>query len=184
LKPTTDIDRAAARIRIVEEHIRHENNHDLHGIMSTFGDTAFYEEQPWRERYEGVGAVREYYRQLIAALPNLHIDVQQRHIAEAAIILEVVITGTHEGAWRGLPATGRPVQFPLCATYTFTPDNRLSGERIYYDRATVFRQLGVYSEATTPSGQIRTVMMHPLVIGRAYGRQVLRRLRRASPGSL
>lgn len=167
-------DRFAARIRIVEEHIRHENDHDLDGVLSTFGDTALYEEEAWDERHEGREAVRRYYEGLLSALPDLRIDVQQRHVAEQAVILEVLITGTHERAWRGLPPTGRRVIFPLTAVYTFTKDDKLAGERTYYDRATVFRQLGLYHEPTTPAGRIITALTHPLTIARAFGRKLLR----------
>jgi hypothetical protein len=38
------------------------------------------------------------------------------------------------------------VQFPLCGIYTFDDEDRLAGEKIYYDRATVLRQLGVFHE--------------------------------------
>jgi len=39
-------DRAAARIAIVEKHVRLENAHDLEGVLSTFGDTARYDDEP------------------------------------------------------------------------------------------------------------------------------------------
>ncbi len=68
------------------------------------------------------------------ALPDLEIEVQSRHVGEEAIVVEVMIRGTHLGGWRGLPATGRRVEFPLCGVYTFDADDRLAGERIYYDR--------------------------------------------------
>jgi hypothetical protein len=74
------------------------------------------------------------------ALPDLQIEIQRRHVTDDAIILEVMIRGTQLGAWRGLPATGRRVELPLCGIYTFDGDNRLAGEKIYYDRGTVLRQ--------------------------------------------
>jgi hypothetical protein len=36
-------ERIAARLKIVEEHVRLENRHDLDGIMGTFGGAAQYE---------------------------------------------------------------------------------------------------------------------------------------------
>jgi len=68
------------------------------------------------------------------AMPDLEIEVQRRHVTDDAILLEVMIRGTHLGKWRGLPATGRRVEFPLCGVYTFDSENRLAGEKIYYDR--------------------------------------------------
>ena len=47
------------------------------------------------------------------------------------------IRGTHLGDWRGLPATGRRVEFALCGVYTFDAQDRLAEEKIYYARGTV-----------------------------------------------
>lgn len=170
-----DSDRTAARLKIVEEHVQHENNHDLDGILSTFGEDPVYEEQAWNERYEGLSGVRDYYVALIEAMPDLFIDVRRSHVTDETIVLEVVISGTHQGPWRGLPATGRSVEFPLCAVYTFTEEDELAGERIYYDRATVLRQLGVYREPDTLLGRIATAVTHPVTTVRAYARALARR---------
>ena len=167
-------DRQSARIAIVEEHIRRENEHDLEGVLHTFGETARYDDEPWGEHYSGRDGVRLFYEQLMKALPDLEIMVQRRHLAEDAILVEVVIRGTHLGGWRGLPATGRRVEFPLCGVYTFDADERLAGERIYYDRGSVLRQLGVFHEPRSVSGRICTVATHPITIARALVRKLLR----------
>ena len=49
---------AAARLAIVEEHVRYENRHDLAGIMSTFGDAAEYTDAPRSERHADRGVAR------------------------------------------------------------------------------------------------------------------------------
>ncbi|MFW6202617.1 MAG: ester cyclase [Gemmatimonadota bacterium] len=167
--------RVEARLAIVEEHIRHENAHDLEGILSTFGEDPAYEERPWEVRHEGIDGVRGYYAELIGALPDLEIEVRERHVAEEAIILEVMIRGTHLGAWRGLPATGRRLEFPLCAIYTFTEDDRLAAERIYYDRATLFRQLGIFHEPESPLGRLATLVGHPFTMTRTLLRRLVPR---------
>ena len=86
-------------------------------------------------------------------------------------MLEVTIRGTHQGAWRGLPATGRHLEFPLCAVYTFDADDRLAGERIYYDRGTVLGQLGLFHDPLRGLGRLFTALSHPLTIARAYLRR-------------
>jgi steroid delta-isomerase-like uncharacterized protein len=123
------------RIQIVEEHVQAENAHELDRIMATFGEQARYEDQPWDEHYQGRRGARAYYTRLLAALPDLHIAVERRHVTHDHAILEVTVTGTHRGTWRGLPATGRRVRLPLCAVYTFDNAGKLRGERIYYDRS-------------------------------------------------
>lgn len=168
-------DRRSARIAVVEEHIRLENEHDLEGVLRTFGDTAQYDDEPWSEHYQGRNGVRLFYEQLMRALPDLEIEVLRRHVTDDAILVEVMIRGTHLGGWRGLPATGRRVEVPICGVYTFDPDDRLAGEKIYYDRGTVLRQLGVFHEPRSLLGQISILVTHPITIARAVARKLLRR---------
>ena len=124
----------AARVALVEQHVRFENQHDLDGVIGTFGQGAEYHDSPWAKRYAGRDQVQLFYSQLMTALPDLHIEVLRRHVSDETIILEVIIHGTHLGPWRGLAATGKKVEVPLCGVYTFDVDDRLAGERIYYDR--------------------------------------------------
>jgi steroid delta-isomerase-like uncharacterized protein len=165
-------DSRSARIAIVEQHIRLENEHDLEGVLRTFGDSPRYDDEAWSEHYEGQNGVRLFYEQLMKALPDLEIDIRRRHVTDDAILVEVAIRGTHLGGWRGLPATGQRVDFPLCGVYTFDADNRLAGEKIYYDRGTVLKQLGVFHEPQSLLGQISILATHPITIVRAFLRKV------------
>lgn len=106
------------------------------------------------------------------ALPDLKIEIQNRHITDDSVVLEVMIRGTHLGPWCGLPATGRSVNLPLCGVYTFDSYDRLSGEKIYYDRGTVLRQLGVFHEPQSILGQLCTLATHPVTIARAIARKL------------
>jgi steroid delta-isomerase-like uncharacterized protein len=171
---STPPDALARRMALVEEHVGFENAHDLEGVIATFGDAARYDDEPWGAHYEGREQVHQFYAQLMAALPDLSIEIVRRHVAAETIVLEVIIRGTQMGAWRGLPATGRRVEIPLCGIYTFSPDDRLAGERIYYDRAMVLRQLGVFHEPQTALGDIGILLMHPLTILKALGRKLTR----------
>ena len=167
-------DMRSARIAMVERHVRLENEHDLEGVLRTFGETARYDDEAWGGHYQGGDGVRLFYEQLMKALPDLEIEVQHQHVTEDAILVEVMIRGTHLGGWRGLPATGRRIEFPLCGVYTFDPDDRLAGEKIYYDRGTVLRQLGVFHEPPSVLGRISILATHPITIARAFVRKILR----------
>jgi steroid delta-isomerase-like uncharacterized protein len=168
-------DHISARLALVEEHVRRENAHDLPGIMATFGHRAWYDDEPWGEHHDGRDAVHRYYEDLLAALPDLHIDIVQRLAAEDGVALEVRISGTHLGSWRGLPPTGRRVVFPLCAIYTFDEEGKLAGERIYYDRGSVLHQVGLYHDPQTLRGRLETLLAHPITVARAYARKLARR---------
>ncbi|HVJ05960.1 MAG TPA: ester cyclase [Candidatus Saccharimonadales bacterium] len=169
------LNRRSRRLATVEEHVRLENAHDLEGVIQTFGEMARYDDEPWDQHYEGRQGVRLFYEQLMAALPDLNIEIVSRHVAEEAVILEVVIRGTHSGGWRGLPATGRRVEFQLCGVYTFDGDERLAGEKIYYDRGMVLKQLGVFHEPQSAMGQFTTLLTHAVTILRALGKNLFRK---------
>jgi steroid delta-isomerase-like uncharacterized protein len=161
-----------ARLEVVEEHVRRENAHDLPGIMTTFGNQACYDDEPWGEHHDGRDAVRRYYEDLFTALPDLHIDIAHRVAAEDGVALEVRISGTHLGCWRALRPTGRRVEFPLCGLFTFDEEGKLAGERIYYDRGSVLHQVGLYHEPQTFLGRLETLLAHPVTVARTYARKL------------
>ncbi len=162
-------------MQLVEEHVRRENEHDLEGIIDTFGAVARYYDAPWDLHYVGREQVRGFYHSLLQALPDLRIDIQSRHVCDTSIVLEVMIGGTHLGPWRGLPPTGARLQFPLCGIFTFDASDRLAGERIYYDRASVLQQLGVLHAPDSARGRITTALTHPLTMARIVGRAIFGR---------
>jgi len=163
---------AHARAVVVDEHIRCENLHDLDALMATFGMNARYDDEPWEDHRTGRDGVRSYYSELLSALPDLAIEVKHRHVTSESVVVEVTIRGTHLGSWRGLPATGRRMEFPLCGIYSFDADGKLASERIYYDRGTVLRQLGLFHEPVRGLGSVITVLGHPVTIARAYLRRL------------
>ena len=74
-----------------------------------------------------------------------HIAAENRQDVEATIatvIGEARITGTHSGAFAGIPPTGRRIDVPMAAIFDFEED-RLLCEKVYYDIATILVQLGV-----------------------------------------
>jgi steroid delta-isomerase-like uncharacterized protein len=96
-------DRMRARLQLVEEHVRLENLHDLDGILATFGANARYDDEPWSDHRIGRNQVHLYYKDLLAASADFRIEVKNRYTTDEAVILEVTISGTHTGAWKGLP---------------------------------------------------------------------------------
>ena len=156
------------RLQVVRDHIRLENRHDLAAVLDTFGATARYDDEPWDEHHVGRNAVRSFYEQLLEALPDLEIDVRQEHVTGESVIIECLIRGTHRGEWRGLPPTGRRLEFPLCGVYSFGEDGKLSGERIYYDRATVLRQFGLFREPTSLGARLLLFLNHPINLAKAW----------------
>jgi SnoaL-like polyketide cyclase len=88
--------------------------------------------------------------------------------------VEFWLRGTHAGPLRGLPPTGKSFECRMTAFFLFDGD-RLVNERVYFDADTILRQLGVSHDMDSVAGRVTTVLAHPLTIGRAITRSLLRR---------
>lgn len=119
---------------------------------------------------DGAGPLGELMQENVTAFPDFHYDASHLHHADDAIVVEGSFRGTHDGTWRGLPATGRRVDFPMIIVFPFAGDQML-GERIYFDLSTVLRQLGVARDPNTVLGKIMTILNHPVTVGRALVRR-------------
>ena len=127
------------REAIVNQHAEAENRHDIEATIATF-------HQP---RYEvngvasdGEEAVRDFLQGLMGAFSDLHAEIATMRHADDAVLIEGRFTGTHDGEWSGIPATGRGVEIPIAAIFEFDGD-RLLCEKVYSDMATLLTQIGV-----------------------------------------
>jgi hypothetical protein len=90
------------------------------------------------------------------------------------VIAEFDLRGTHQGSFRRLPATGREFTCRMVALFLFEED-RLVCERVYFDSATILRQLGIAHDPLSLKGRVATVLNHPLTVGRAAVRSLVGR---------
>jgi steroid delta-isomerase-like uncharacterized protein len=164
-----------AKLKLVDDHVQAEVVHDLEAIMRTWGKDPWFDDVAWDEQSYGRDAVREHYDELLKAFPDLGIDVKARHVTEDAVILEVIVSGTHLGDWRELPALGRRMESRVCAIYTFDEEGLLKLERTYYDKGIVLEQLGIFQDPRKPLGRVMAVVTPPFTIVRALVRKLLRR---------
>ena len=154
------------------EHMRLENEHDFPGCIAAF-DHPRYEVMATGETHDGHDGVAAFLGENKKAFPDFRFEPSRVTPAEDVVLVEGVFSGTHEGTWRGLPATGRRIEFPIAVIFEFDGD-RLVCERLYFDLGTPLRQLGVSRDPTSTSGRILTVLNHPLTVGRALVRALRR----------
>jgi len=133
--------RMATRMALVDEHAQAEMDLDLDRTLATLNDAPDYKMND--NEFSGRESVRAFYADLYTGFPDLRIEITRRYVSDEAIIVEGTFSGTHKNQWSGIPATGRRVQFSLCAIFPFDENDRLTGERAYFDSALVMRQLGV-----------------------------------------
>ena len=157
------------RERIVREHMETENTHDFDQTLATFKHPR-YELMNSGEVIDGAEAVARYYEETRAAFPDQRNELVAMHHADDAVIIEFDLLGTHNGSFRGLPPTGRSFRCRMVAIFEFEVDG-LVCERVYFDSATILRQLGIAHDPLTLTGRVATVLNHPVTIGRALVRR-------------
>lgn len=133
-------DLRSCREEVVTRHIDAENRHDLDATLATFHHPC-YDVVALGEIFDGDDAVRALWEGFYRGFPDLHIEAGTRHHADEAVFVEVTVTGTHEGTWAGIPPTGRRASVRVGCLFEFDAD-RLIAEKIYFDMATIMRQLG------------------------------------------
>ena len=127
------------REAIVKQHAEAENRHNIEATIATFH----------HPRYEvngvssdGEAPVRELLQGLMHGMSDLHAEtVRLRHMDDG-VLVEGIITGTHDGEWAGIPPSGNRVNVPLVGIFEFDGD-RLLCEKVYLDMVTVLTQMGV-----------------------------------------
>ena len=55
---------------------------------------------------------------------------------------------------------------------TFGGDAQIAGERIYYDRAMVLEQLGVFHDPESATGRVTTALLHPMTMAKVATRML------------
>jgi steroid delta-isomerase-like uncharacterized protein len=170
--PVTDTLREA-REAIVREHMDSENRHEYDATIATF-EHPRYELIGTGDIYDGADEVARYFEETRTAFPDQRNGLIAMHHADDAVIVEAMLYGTHDGPFRGLPPTGRSFEMQFLAVFVFDED-RLVCERVYFDSATILRQLGIAHDPLTLRGRLATVVNHPFTVGRAVTRQLLRR---------
>src|SRR5690606_16169495 len=89
------------------------------------------------------------------------------------VALDLRITGTHEGLWRGLPGTGRSFDLVCRGIARIDLDTGLIRSLRYgYDRALLFQQLGLLHDPNSAFGRAVTMLMHPVTMARIAGRRI------------
>jgi steroid delta-isomerase-like uncharacterized protein len=159
-----------ARERLVVEHMESENRHEFELTIDTF-EHPRYELIATGDVYDGPAEVARYFEETRTAFPDQRNQLIALHHSDDAVVVEANLFGTHLGPYRGLPPTGRGFEMRFCALFLFDED-RLICERVYFDAATVLRQLGIAHDPLSLTGRVATVLNHPVTVGRAVVRQL------------
>lgn len=93
-----------------------------------------------REPLQGRETWQQGYELVKRAFPDLTIRVDDLVAADDKVALRLTLSGTHQGEFRGIPATGRTISYVSHEFYRVA-DGLVAGEWICSDIASLFRRL-------------------------------------------
>src|SRR3990170_661585 len=88
----------------------------------------------------------EFFRMYIAAFPNLRFDAEDVLASGDKVVARVRVTGTHEGEFMGLPATGKNLADQAIDIVRFGDDGLAHEHWGVFDAMAMMQQLGVMPE--------------------------------------
>jgi steroid delta-isomerase-like uncharacterized protein len=137
---------ATEAVNEILEHLQAETAKDYDALLDTMTDDCFnFVAADPTSPYLGPKEVEARYRKLFAAFPDLRIEMKRivaLDLDARLAISENLLTGTHEGDLFGIPGTGKRIDLSAIVIWEFGEDNKVRGETIYYDLATLLRQIG------------------------------------------
>jgi len=148
--------------RLWEEHTSHELvSRDTESTLATMIDDAYVNHVPVLTGGFGKTALREFYSQRF--IPNMPPDTTltpvSRTVGQDQLVDEMIFSFTHtqEMPWMlpGVPPTHRHVEIPLVAIVRFR-DGKLAHEHIYWDQASVLKQIGLLTDLALPVFGVET----------------------------
>jgi len=134
----------AAREAVIREHMESENRLDFDATLATF-DHPNYELVATGQVFDGPDEVRRYYASSRGAFPDQRNEVHALHHGDDAVVVEFDLLGTHLGPFAGHAPTGREFRCRMAAVFEMTGD-RITCERVYFDSASILRQLGLLGD--------------------------------------
>lgn len=128
--------------RLWIKHSIAEDQRDLQGLIDTLAEHCVYEIVPTGQRWEGRDGARAFYTTFLGAFPDVKFDLVDIVIGPQGVMEVAEMTGTHQGPWAGIEASGKPVQLLIMIHFPWDPDAaKFAGEKIYFDRSALTEQL-------------------------------------------
>ena len=87
--------------------------------------------------------VVQYFRLLLAAFPDMKMDVQDSFASGDKAVARLRVSGTHKGEFMGIPATGNLVSMNLIDITRFGDDGLAREHWGVADQLALMQQLGV-----------------------------------------
>jgi carboxymethylenebutenolidase len=145
-----------------QQHTDHEFvTRDTEATLLTMVEDAYVNHVPVMTGGRGKEALRAFYSQdfIPRMPPDTSLIPVSRTVGENQLVDEMIFSFTHteEMPWMlpGVAPTNRPVRIPLVVIVKFR-DGKLAHEHIYWDQASVLKQIGLLTDPALPIFGVET----------------------------
>ena len=149
-----------------DEHIRYEfSTRDVSSTIATMVEDAYVNHVPVMTGGYGHEALRRFYAEdFISLMPaDTSIKLISRTLGQDQLVDEMIFSFTHteEMPWMlpGVAPTNKYVSVPLVVVVGFR-EGKLAHERIYWDQASVLKQIGLLTDPSLPVVGIEATQKH------------------------
>src|SRR5438105_9746164 len=149
-------------IDLWEEHTAHEfSTRDTEATLDTMVDDAYVNHIPTLTGGRGKEALRRFYSEdfIPSMPPDTALTPISRTVGQDQLVDEMIFSFTHtqEMPWMlpGVAPTNKRVEIPLVAIVRFR-DGKLAHEHIYWDQASVLKQIGLLTDPALPVFGVET----------------------------
>jgi len=138
---------------IVRAHYDAFNRRDFDKGLSLVTDDVKWMNIPFDVTYSARKGYREYLENWVTAMPDCKVEIVNMIAGDQWTAVEGIGRGTHTGPLVGpqgtIPATQKKLDLRFCELLSLK-DGQIAEARIYFDGATLMRQLGHLPQTSTP----------------------------------
>jgi steroid delta-isomerase-like uncharacterized protein len=131
--------------QVVQDYLECWNEGDVEGLADVVAADVHVTGLPGGMETQGLDAYQAFTRQTLEAFPDLHWTVVDSIATDDRAAAVVTATGTHEGEFFGIPATGREVEMEA-TLYFAVSDGKITRKWNRADELGLLQQVGVVAE--------------------------------------
>jgi steroid delta-isomerase-like uncharacterized protein len=131
------------RTDLIQSNFAAWNTHDADKVASLYTDDVIYEDVPFGRIAHGHAEMRKLAADFFSGVPDLKLEVISNTLMGNRGSVEWVFSGTDVGLYK----TGKKFSVRGASVYEIR-GGRFSGNRDYYDSASLMRQVGALPKAT------------------------------------
>ena len=130
------------------------NNREWSASTDSYADDIIVHSPTQPEPYRGRDDFKRMWEDLTTAYSDFHMEIVDLFGAGNRSAVRFLVTGTNDGAYFGMPATGRSLDVEELAIFHFRDDGKISEVWFGLDSLKVGQQLGLIPEGPPPRALI------------------------------